>query len=90
MCAIHNRKLELICYDHKIRICTSCALFGNHKGCDYKQEEEVAAEIGLRTDLLLEIYELVESTKQNFGDETETEELFNEFKKRQKSLKKQV
>lgn len=79
---MHWRKLELICYDHKIRICTSCALFADHKGCDYKQEEEVAAEIGMWTDLLLDIYELIEQNKANFGDEKETEELFNEFKKK--------
>jgi hypothetical protein len=68
--------------DHRIRICTSCALFGGHKSCEYKQEEEIAAEIGFRTDFLLEIYELMESTKQKFEDEKETEELFNEFKKK--------
>lgn len=67
-CEVHKRKFELICYNHKMQICTSCALFGDHKNCDYRQQEEILNEITLRTELLLEIYELVEGTKANLAD----------------------
>lgn len=35
LCPIYGRPLELICLDHLCRICTSCALFGEHKGCNF-------------------------------------------------------
>ena len=31
MCPMHQRKIEIICIDCKERICSNCALFGNHK-----------------------------------------------------------
>lgn len=30
-CKEHDRDLELLCMDEKVRICTDCALFGDHK-----------------------------------------------------------
>lgn len=47
-------------------------------------------EITNRTELLIEIYELIESTKQNFNDSTEIEALRKEFNMKQVTLKKQV
>ncbi len=89
-CAAHSRKLELICMDHLCRICTSCALFGDHKGCNYSQEEEVVKEITLRTELLIEVYELVEGTKSNFTEHTEIENLHKEFSDKKVALRKKV
>lgn len=89
-CEIHNRPLELICYTHRIRICTSCALFGEHKPCEIKPEDEVIKEITLRTELLIEIYELVEGTKSNYNDHTEIENLYENYKKRKVTLRQKV
>ena len=30
-CSIHNKKLDVFCLDCNIMICSSCALFGDHK-----------------------------------------------------------
>ena len=32
MCEEHQRKLEIICIQDRMRICSTCALFGQHKG----------------------------------------------------------
>lgn len=91
ICQAHGRKLEVICVDHQIRICTTCALFGDHRqGCDFRQEEDVIKEITMRTELLIEIYELIEGTKQNFTDQANIEDTYKEFQGRQDQLKKYV
>ena len=41
MCPTHKRKLEIICIDDKVRICSNCALFGNHKNHEFRMENEV-------------------------------------------------
>ena len=93
MCPQHNRKVELICLEHKVRICTSCALFGDpgsHKGCPFRPDDDVMEEIVSRTELLMEVFELVANSISNFSDTSEIDHLYNEFSKKQVTLKKQV
>lgn len=40
-CKVHGKPLEMICIDHKERICTNCALFGEHKSHLIKPVEEI-------------------------------------------------
>ena len=86
----HNRKLEVICVDDRVRICTNCALFGNHKNHDIREEGEVINEITLRTELLIDIYDLIEQNKTNLGDQKEIDDLYNQFMTKQINLKKLV
>lgn len=87
---LHNRKLEVICVTCKMRICTNCALFGDHKTHDIREEGEVVKEITLRTELLIDIYELVEQNKNNLGDQKELDDMYNQFMTKQIALKKHV
>lgn len=56
MCEEHDRIQELICVDDKHRVCTQCALFGRHKGHDVRMEEEVAKEISLKVEVIMEMF----------------------------------
>lgn len=47
--------------DDRVRICSNCALFGNHKNHDIRQEPDVISEVEERTESLIEIYEQMES-----------------------------
>jgi hypothetical protein len=31
MCLLHGKEADLVCIDHSTRICSNCALFGEHK-----------------------------------------------------------
>ena len=57
MCPMHQRKIEIICIDCKERICSNCALFGNHKQHDIRMEQDVLEEINIRTECLMEMYQ---------------------------------
>jgi hypothetical protein len=65
MCPIHNRKLEIICIQDRVRVCANCALFGDHKGHDVRMEHEVINEITSRTELLMTMYQIVEDLGEN-------------------------
>lgn len=56
LCKLHQRKLEIICIDDRERICSNCALFGNHKNHDIRMEADVLTEIEVRTECLMEMY----------------------------------
>ena len=58
-CEEHNRKLEIICIQDRMRICSTCALFGSHKGHDVRMEHEVVGELAVRTELLIQMYQIV-------------------------------
>jgi hypothetical protein len=62
LCPVHRRKIELICIDCKERICSNCALFGQHKPHDIRMEQDVLDEINTRTECLMEMYQIVEHT----------------------------
>lgn len=60
---MHQRKLEIICLDDHERICSNCALFGQHKNHYIRMEAEVLNEIEVRTECLIEMYEMVEQNQ---------------------------
>lgn len=74
-CPEHGRRLEIVCLDHKCRICTNCALFGQHKGHFVKTEEEVLKEITMRGECLIDMYDLVEKSQTLLSDE----DVFSKF-----------
>ena len=64
----HDRELELICVDDKVRVCSQCALFGSHKGHDVRMEEDVAKEISLKVEVLMEMYQAMEEQAVSLQD----------------------
>lgn len=42
MCLIHQKPLEIVCIRDKTKICSTCAIFGDHKGHEFKSLDEVA------------------------------------------------
>lgn len=86
-CSEHDRPLELICVDDKRRICSQCALFGKHKGHDVRMEEDVAKEINLKVEVLMEMYQAMEHSCDNLHDKANYEKQYNVFKKKQNEMK---
>lgn len=69
LCPMHQRKIEIICIDCKERICSNCALFGNHRNHDIRMEQDVLDEINIRTECLMEMFQIVEQTAAEKPDE---------------------
>jgi hypothetical protein len=40
-CLLHDKPLDLVCVDHLKKICSGCALFGDHKGHKVETVEKV-------------------------------------------------
>jgi len=73
-----------------VRICSNCALFGDHKGHDIRMEKEVVEEITLRTELLMQIYQLVTETSENRVDQNQVQLMANDFATKSNELKRQL
>ena len=69
LCPTHKKKIEIICIDCKERICSNCALFGVHKPHDIRMEQDVLDEISLRSECLMEMYQLVAQSAAEKPDE---------------------
>ena len=41
LCLIHEKPLDIVCLQDKTKICSTCAIFGKHKGHEFKKLEEV-------------------------------------------------
>ena len=75
LCMQHKRKIEIICIDCKERICSQCALFGPHKPHDIRMEQDVLDEISIRTECLMEMFQIVEQTAAEKPDEAMVESI---------------
>ena len=93
-CKEHNKKLEIICIDHKQKICVNCALFGNHKNHNIKSEEEVLREITMRADKILEIFQGIEDSSTELFQQNANEEnlslLYENFIKKTEKITKTI
>ena len=41
ICLLHQKPLEVVCVVDLEKICAKCALFGKHKGHDFKSLEQI-------------------------------------------------
>lgn len=89
-CKEHGRKLELVCIDHKCRICVSCALFGQHKGHDYRSEEDVLQEVVSRAERLIELFQNIEDNQNKSLDQAVQDQISTKFRERLNELTEQI
>ena len=80
--------MDVIDVTTKERCCSSCALFGNHKGHDVRPEAEVLDQINLRTECLMEMYQMMETAAAEKPNEMEVTSLHLNFKKKSEDLRK--
>jgi len=77
-CSIHSsRPLEIICVDHKIKLCMNCALFGEHKNHKIVNEEDFIKEIDIKAEVLMELFEII-NFNLNKSSESEAEKYLSE------------
>ena len=88
LCKDHHRRLEIVCIDHRCRICTNCALFGTHKNHEIKTEEEVFREVGQRAESLIDIFSLIEMNQNKLFDQQFVDNLNAKLKSKYDELAK--
>ena len=44
VCLLHQKPMDIVCLEDMIRICAKCAIFGEHKGHEFKGIEQVEEE----------------------------------------------
>ena len=86
-CDEHNRKLEIICIQDRMRICSTCALFGQHKGHDVRMEPEVVNELTIRTELLIQMYQIVDDISKDRVDQVQVRQMESEFRHKSNELR---
>jgi len=61
----NNRPLEILCLDHNLRLCSNCALFGEHKNHNIINEEDYLKELEIKAEVLIDFYELIDKNCSN-------------------------
>ena len=90
MCREHCRKLEVICMDHKCRICTNCALFGSHKNHDVRGEEEILKEITMRAEFILDMFQIIDQNQNKIFDVSYLDRLNTKMKSKYEQLARTI
>lgn len=90
VCLEHNRRLELVCLDHKCRICANCALFGSHKNHDFRTEEEVLKEVAGRAECLIDLFQIIDTNQGRMLDQSFIDSLNSKLRSKYEELSKEV
>ena len=62
-----------------MRLCPNCALFGVHKNHDVRMETDVLEEINLRTECLMEMYQIVAQTSGEKPNKAQVDKIYQDF-----------
>jgi len=85
-CAVHKRKLEIVCIDCKIKLCSKCALFEGHRTHDLRTEEDVQSELNARKECLQEMLQMVAENEQIFTKQEEVKNAYEKCMAREKEI----
>lgn len=56
VCLPHKKPLDIVCLSDMMRICQMCAIFGEHKGHDFKSIEQIEEEWDNFRETIMNIY----------------------------------
>ena len=92
ICAEHKKKLEYVCINDQIKICSHCALMGAHKDHEIKAMEDVHNEVIMRTGCLMDMLEIIDKTETELSDTimTKLEEVADHYDKKRTELENSV
>lgn len=90
ICQEHQRKFEVVCLDHKCKICTNCALFGSHKNHDIKSEGEIFKEITIRAEKLIDVLQELEKDEKDILEAKHLDEFRMKVNTKYNELSKSV
>ncbi|CAD8117326.1 unnamed protein product [Paramecium sonneborni] len=79
LCAEHLEKLEIVCLTDNIRICTKCALFGNHRHHEMKSVDDVVREVTLKAENIMQTYQKILDKQQEMTESKFFEPLSDKF-----------
>lgn len=89
-CPKHGKNNELICINCRHRICHNCALFGEHKGHDIREQDEAMKEVVVRTEVLMEMFEQLDQECAKLLADQSYQDLLRIFNGTKDNLKGQV
>lgn len=92
ICTEHKKKLEYVCINDKIRICSRCALMGAHKDHEIKTIEDVHNEVVMRAGVLVDMLEIIDKTEAELSDTimVKLEAVADQYDNKKEELKKSV
>ncbi|CAG9318308.1 unnamed protein product [Blepharisma stoltei] len=93
LCINHKKILEYICIQDKVKVCASCALFGQHRGHEIKPLDDMVQEITMRAELLLDMLQIIEKSQSSVMDKDvkiRLEQVFDLYKNKKIFIEKEI
>lgn len=79
--------MELACLTCKIRVCPHCALFGNHRGHEVREEAEIQEIMKMNTEQLKILITTFQPMISEINDKTTYWKLFDKYRAKKDELK---
>ncbi|CAD8069800.1 unnamed protein product [Paramecium sonneborni] len=79
LCQEHLEKLEIVCLTDQVRICTRCALFGQHRHHEVRSVDDVVKEITQKAENIMQIYQKILQKQSELTEQKYFEPLQDRF-----------
>lgn len=90
MCLEHGKLKGLICVNCQHQVCETCALFGEHKGHDVRQQQTIMEDIRVRMEKLMDTFQQLDEDGQMLQEPEELNRRENLMEHRKQELVKQA
>eukprot|EP00826_Nyctotherus_ovalis_P034372 TRINITY_DN2852_c0_g1_i4.p1 TRINITY_DN2852_c0_g1~~TRINITY_DN2852_c0_g1_i4.p1 ORF type:complete len:255 (+),score=58.87 TRINITY_DN2852_c0_g1_i4:164-928(+) len=90
MCSIHKKRLELMCMDCKVRLCSKCAIFDGHRSHQLRSEDDVHSEAMIRKNLLQDMLRRIIVNGDWISHKESTKSAYERYETKEKEMRSLV
>ena len=89
-CLVHGKKLELVCTDCKMRLCSKCAIFDGHRSHQLRSEDDMHNEAIIRKNLLQDMLRRITINGDWISHKDSISNAYQRYEAKEKEMKKVV
>lgn len=90
MCLLHQKPLEVVCVIDLKRICANCAIFGEHRGHEFKSLEEIECERMDYYTSIIDIMDKKETISTRISNEETCSSIMEILENKKEKMKKSI
>jgi hypothetical protein len=90
MCLVHQKPMDIVCLVDLEKLCAKCAIFGEHRGHDFKSIECIEQECNTHKEEIISVYNQKEGIELRVADETTRKDILALLYQHKAKIQKEI